>query len=45
MDVRIAYYELLLNRAKIHVREQSVGVIREEFESQHERLSAGLVGD
>ena len=27
MDVRIAFYDVLLNRAKIRVREQSVGVL------------------
>ena len=31
MDVRLAFYELLLNREKIHVREQSVAVLREEL--------------
>ncbi|HXA08606.1 MAG TPA: TolC family protein [Chthoniobacterales bacterium] len=44
MDVRLAFYELLLNREKILVREQSVGVLREELKSQRERLSAGTVG-
>ena len=44
MDVRIAYNELLLNRAKIHVREQSVGVLQQELKTQEERLGAGLVG-
>ena len=44
MDVRLAFYELLLNREKIHVREQSVAVLREELKSQRQRLSAGLVG-
>ena len=44
MDVRLAFYELLLNREKIHVREESVAVLREELKSQRERLSAGLVG-
>lgn len=44
MDVRLAFYELLLNREKIHVREQSVEVLREELKSQRQRLSAGLVG-
>ncbi len=44
MDVRLAFYELLLNREKIHVREQSVAVLQEELKSQRERLSAGLVG-
>jgi outer membrane protein len=44
MDVRLAFYELLLNRAKIRVREQSVGVFQEELKTQRERLSAGIVG-
>ena len=44
MDVRLAFYELLLNREKIRVREQSVAVLREELKSQRERLSAGTVG-
>src|SRR5207237_3375715 len=44
MDVRIAFNELLLNRAKIRVREQSVGVLQEEVKSQQERFGAGLVG-
>ena len=44
MDVRLAFYELLLNREKIAVRHQSVGVLREELKSQRERLSAGTVG-
>ncbi|MEY2438691.1 MAG: outer membrane protein [Verrucomicrobiota bacterium] len=44
MDVRVAFNELLLNRAKIHVREQSLGVLGEELKTQQERLIAGLVG-
>jgi len=44
MDVRIAFNELLLNRAKIRVRENSVRVLEEELKSQQERLQAGLVG-
>jgi outer membrane protein len=44
MDVRVAFNELLLNRAKIRVREQSVGLYQEELKSQQERLSAGFVG-
>src|SRR6266567_4070885 len=44
MDVRIAFNELLLNRAKIRVRENSVRVFEEELKSQQERLQAGLVG-
>jgi len=44
MDVRIAFNELLLNRAKVHVREDSVRVLDEERKSQEERLRAGIVG-
>jgi outer membrane protein len=44
MDVRLGFYELQLNRAKIRVREQSVGVFQEELKTQRERLSAGIVG-
>src|SRR6266496_6723891 len=41
MDVRIAFNELLLNRAKIRVREDSVRVLDEELKNQQEQLSAG----
>jgi outer membrane protein TolC len=44
MEVRIAFNELLLNRAKVRVREDSVGALEEELKSQQERLSAGIVG-
>ncbi len=44
MDVRIAFNELLLNQAKIRVREQSVGVLREELKTQQDRFTAGTVG-
>jgi outer membrane protein len=44
MDVRVAFNELLLNRARIRVHEQSVGLYQEELKSQQERLSAGFVG-
>src|SRR5213080_520662 len=43
MDVRIAFNELLLNRAKVHVREDSVRVLDEELENQQEQSSAGIV--
>src|SRR5437879_2065562 len=43
MDVRIAFNELLLNRAKVHVREDSVRVLDEELKNQQEQLSAGIV--
>src|SRR4026209_2329718 len=44
MDVRIAFNELLLDRAKVHVREESVRVLDEELRNQQEQLSAGIVG-
>src|SRR2546430_1912898 len=43
MDVRIAFNELLLNRAKIRVCEDSVRVLDEELKIQQERFSAGIV--
>ena len=43
MDVRIAFNELLLNRAKVRVREESVRVLDEELNNQQERFSAGIV--
>ena len=45
MDVRVSYYDVLLNRAKVGVREQSVRVLQEELKTQRERLSAGIVGE
>lgn len=44
MDVRLAYYDVLLNRAKIRVREQSVRVFEEELKTQRERFETGTVG-
>ena len=44
MDVRIAFYELLLNRSKVKVRQDSVGVLEQELKSQKQRFDAGLVG-
>ena len=44
MDVRLAFYDVLLNRAKIKVREESVRVFEEEVKTQKERLEAGTVG-
>src|SRR5437868_4515278 len=44
MNVRIAFNELLLNRAKIGVHEQSVAVLEEELKTQQDRLRAGMVG-
>src|SRR6478752_2551200 len=34
MDVRVAFYDVLLNRAQIRVREQSVRVFEEELKTQ-----------
>jgi outer membrane protein TolC len=45
MDVRIAFNELLLNRAKVRVREDSVRVLDEELKSQQQSLSAGIVSN
>jgi outer membrane protein len=42
MDVRVAFDELLLNRAKVRVRRDSVRVLDEELKNQQERLSAGI---
>src|SRR5437016_12022125 len=44
MDVRIAFNDILLNRAKVHVREESVRVLDEELKNQQEQLGAGIVG-
>jgi outer membrane protein len=45
MDVRVGFYDVLLNRAKVKVRENSVRVLNEELNSQEERLKAGIVGN
>lgn len=45
MDLRVAYFELLLNRAKIGVREEAVRVMRDELKAQEERFAAGTVGE
>jgi outer membrane protein len=44
MDVRIAFNELLLNRAKVRVHEDSVSVLDEELKSQQQNFTAGIVG-
>ena len=44
MDVRVSFYDLLLNRAKVGVRENSVRVLNEELNAQQERQRAGIVG-
>src|SRR5947208_13726089 len=45
MDVRVAFNELLLNRAKVGVRQNSVRVLEEELKGQQQSFSAGIVGN
>ncbi|MDQ6861470.1 MAG: TolC family protein, partial [Verrucomicrobiota bacterium] len=45
MDLRSAYYELLLNRSQIEVREEAVSAMRDELRAQEERFAAGTVGE
>jgi outer membrane protein len=45
MDVRIAFNELLLNRAKVRVRQDSVRVLDEELKNQKQSFSAGIVSN
>ena len=44
MDVRIAFNELLLNRAKVGVHQNSVRVFEQELKSEQENFNAGIVG-
>lgn len=44
MDVRIAFNELLLNRAKVRVHEDSVHVFEQELKGEQENFNAGIVG-
>jgi outer membrane protein len=44
MDVRIAFNDCLLNRAKVRVRQDSVRVLDEELKSQQQSFNAGIVG-
>src|SRR5215831_18148803 len=44
MDVRIAFNELLLNRSKVRVHNDSVGVFEQELKSEQENFDAGIVG-
>jgi outer membrane protein len=44
MDVRIAFTDILLNRAKVRVREDSVRVFEEELKTQQQNFDAGIVG-
>jgi outer membrane protein TolC len=45
MDVRVAFCDVLLNRAKVGVHEQSVRVLQEQLKSERDRLAAGIVGE
>src|SRR5438067_13361208 len=44
MNVRIAFNELLLNRAKLRVHEDSVRVFEQELKGEQENFNAGIVG-
>jgi outer membrane protein len=44
MDVRIAFNELLLNRAKVRVHEDSVRVFEQELKGEQDNFNAGIVG-
>jgi len=44
MDVRIAFHELLLNRAKVRVHQDSVHVFEQELKGEQENFNAGIVG-
>jgi len=44
MEVRIAFNDILLNRAKVQVREDSVRVFEEELKTQQQNFEAGIVG-
>src|SRR5260370_24059477 len=44
MAAQIAFNELMLNRAKVQVREESVRVLDEELKNQQNQLNAGIVG-
>ena len=44
MEVRIAFNDILLNRAKVRVRENSVRVFEEELKTQQQNFDAGIVG-
>ena len=44
MDVQIAFNELLLNRAKVRVHEDSVRVFEQELNGQQQNFNAGIVG-
>jgi outer membrane protein len=45
MDVRVAFNELLLNRAKVRVHQDSVRVLDEELKNQQQSFSAGIVSN
>jgi outer membrane protein len=45
MDVRVAFNDLLLNRAKVRVRQDSVRVLDEELKNQQQSFNAGIVGN
>jgi outer membrane protein len=44
MEVRIAFNELLLNRTKVRVHNDSVAVLEQELKSEQDNFNAGIVG-
>ena len=44
MDVRIAFNDILVNRARVRVREDSVRVFEEQLKTQQQNFDAGIVG-
>jgi outer membrane protein len=44
MEVRIAFNELLLNRAKVRVHQDSVGIFEQELKGEQDNFNAGIVG-
>ena len=45
MDVRTAFNDLLLNRAKVRVQQDSVRVLDEDLKNQQQSFSAGIVSN
>ncbi len=45
LDVRMAFYESLLDRARVRVHEQAASVFQKELKTQQQRLGAGIVGE
>jgi len=44
MNVRLAFYDILQNRAAVEVREQAVELLKKQLEEQQNAFAAGTVG-